>query len=411
MSGPGACEHGDMRTVPEVSELVEAGRRAGLEAVGVATAAPFDEVRVTLERRRAAGLAADMQFTYRNPARSTDPARSLPGARSLVVGATSFAVSHTPRPARPAGRVAAYATDDHYAHLRTALGSVAEILRREGWRAVVLADQNALVDRAAAHRAGIGWWGRSTNILVPGAGSTVVLGSVVTDAPLVDTDPEPVADACGSCRRCLDACPTGALVAPGVLDARRCLAWIVQAPGMIDPVWREALGDRLYGCDDCQDACPPNRVPRARPGPAAVGEPDGRRWVDVVELLSCDDETLLERFGRWYIAGRDPAHLRRNALVVCANTADPAPRTSPEVVAVLERHLGDPRPVVRAHAVWAARRLGLDELCADAADDPDERVRAEHGAPVVARGTSGDPDPDPDADPFPPTGRRDRRAH
>ena len=130
---------------------------------------------------------------------------------------------------------------------------------------------------------------------------------------------EPVADGCGSCHRCLDACPTGAIVAPGVIDANRCLAWVLQQPGTIAPELRPAIGDRLYGCDDCQEACPPTvHLGRRHQRPL---DADAVAWVDVLDLLDADDRTLLDRHGRWYIAGRDPRWLRRNALVVLGNTA------------------------------------------------------------------------------------------
>ena len=296
-------------------ELVDIGRARGLTAVGVAAAAPFEETRVALEQRRERGLHGGMAFTYRNPARSTDPSRTLPGARSLVVGALDYQRERPDPPTRgPVGRVAAYAWEDHYAALRDALEPVAERLRRDGHRAVVLADQNHLVDRAAAHRAGIGWWGRSSNVLVPGVGSMVVLGSVLTDAPL-DPAPGPVPDGCGSCRRCIDGCPTGAITEAGEVDARRCLAWLVQAEGVFPVEYREALGDRIYGCDECQDVCPPNIGRKRRPSDAG----DAGAWVDVVELLGLDDRMLLQRYGRWYIPRRDPDALRRNALVVLGN--------------------------------------------------------------------------------------------
>ena len=138
-----------------------------------------------------------------------------------------------------------------------------------GWRARVVADDNALVDRAAAERAGLGWFGKNSNILLPGAGSWFLLGSVVTDAPLPTA--APVGDGCGSCRRCLSACPTGALVGPGVLDARRCLAWLLQATGVFPFEFRVALEGRIYGCDDCQDVCPANRLV-ARVGGSGNGQ-------------------------------------------------------------------------------------------------------------------------------------------
>ena len=128
----------------------------------------------------------------------------------------------------------------------------------------MVADDNALVDREAAYRAGLGWYGKNANLLLPGEGSWFVLGSVVTDAPAAPPSrPRRCADGCGTCTRCLDGCPTGAIVAPGVVDARRCLAWLLQVEGAFPREHRVALGDRLYGCDDCQEVCPPNR--RRRP--------------------------------------------------------------------------------------------------------------------------------------------------
>jgi len=232
-----------------LAEVRAAGLDAGLDAVGVAPADRFTATRRHLEERKAAGLHGGMHFTFGNPDRATNPLASLPGARSIVVGALSYRRATVPPvPGRPAGRVARYSWDDHYGRLQRALGAVAGRLEVEGWRTRVLVDDNALVDREAAHRAGVGWYGKNTNLLLPGRGSWFVLGSVLTDAPLPTA--LPVADGCGSCARCLPACPTGALVAPGVLDARRCLAHLLQAPGEFPIEFREALGDRLYGCDD-----------------------------------------------------------------------------------------------------------------------------------------------------------------
>ena len=228
-----------------LDELREIGLSAGLDAVGVARAEPFTSTRRHLEQRKAAGLHGGMHFTYGDPGRATDPATALPGARSLIVGARSYRRSPPAPPAGrgPVARVAAYSWRDHYRPLRDALAQVASRLEADGWRTRVLVDDNALVDREAAYRAGLGWYGKSTNLLLTGRGSWFVLGSVVTDAALPAAIP--VADGCGACTRCLPACPTGALVAPGVLDARRCLAHLVQAPGPFPVELREALGDRL----------------------------------------------------------------------------------------------------------------------------------------------------------------------
>ena len=367
-------------TAPDAARdaVVQVGLAAGLAAVGVAGAEPFATERATIEQRRADGLHGGMQFTFRNPARSTEPEQALPGARALVVGALPYGGAPPAPPSAPAvGRVARYATEDRYAELRRALGEVADHLRADGWRTRLLVDDNALVDRAAATRAGIGWWGRSTMVLVPGHGPWVLLGSVLTDAPLAPS-PDAVPDGCGSCRRCLDGCPTGALVASGVLDARRCLAWLLQDTGAFPRHQRIALGDRLYGCDECQDVCPPGRRVSIGPLPSARRDAVGP-WVDVVAMLDLDDDELLDRYGRWYVPRRQPRYLRRNALVVLGNVGD---GTDPTVHRCLVDHLAHPDPLVRAHAVWAARRLGLDDVVADAVvDDPDPDVRAELAAP------------------------------
>ncbi len=353
------------------ADLESLGLSAGLCAVGVTSAEPFPDTLDDLVTRKARGLDAGMQFTYRNPARSTDPQRSLPGATALIVGAYDYQRLAPQRPlGEPTGRVAAYSWEDHYAVLREALDAMAVPIRAAGHRAIVLADQNHLVDRAAAARAGIGWWGKSSNVLVPGVGSLVVLGSVLTDAPLEMPAAVPVADGCRTCTQCLDGCPTGAIIEPGVIDAARCLAWLLQTDGMFPVDYRVALGDRLYGCDDCQDVCPPNQIRRRRPS----GAGDDGAWVPVLEVLGLSDEALMERLGRWYIPDRDPAYLRRNLLVVLANIGD---RGDPRVGAAVRSALLDDRAVVRAHAVWAARRLGLDPLLGLVRDDRAADVRAE----------------------------------
>ena len=406
-----------------IETIAAIGRAAGLCAVGVCRADPFKDVAAVLHERKQAGLHAGMQFTFRDPDRSTDPTRRLPGAVSLVVGALEFDAQPEERPdnGEPWARVAAYARSDHYESLRAALESMADPLRAAGHRAVVAADENCLVDRAAAHRAALGWWGKNSNILVPGIGSLVVLGAVVTDAPLIGADPSPAPDGCGACRQCLDGCPTGAIVAPGTVDARRCLAWLVQQDGVFDPDYRVALGDRVYGCDDCSEVCPPNRVHvrltrRHRPSrgftePApGSGSQDGHRtlpnsfqppssqppssppapgpapqdgpgaWTPVLDMLDASDEELMRRYGRWYIPRRQPRYLRRNALVVLGNVGD---RDDPRVGAAVERALADPDPLVRAHAVWCARRLGLGLGALHGGSDP--LVQAELGRTVPVR--------------------------
>lgn len=326
--------------------VLEVGRAAGLVAVGVTTAEPFADARAVIEERREAGLNGDMQFTYRNPARSTDPQRILEGAQSIVAGAWPTHASAAATPTN-AGRIGRYVWRDNYLLMRGALDAIAAELRAAGHVARIVADDNALVDRAVAHRAGLGWYGKNANILVPGHSSWVVLGSVVTTAALVPAA-QPVADGCGTCQRCIDGCPTQAIVGPGVVDARRCLAWLVQAPGTFPVEFREALGDRIYGCDDCQEVCPPSKVVSRR---AAVTEAP---TVDLLWMLGASNEELIAKHGRWYIANRDPRHLKRNALIALGNTADP----HDELVLRSLRETVDSRDELLAeHAQWALDRL------------------------------------------------------
>jgi epoxyqueuosine reductase len=369
-----------------VDELRRIGLAAGLEAVGVADVGPWPDARARLEERKAAGLHGGMGFTYRNPARSADPSRALPDAAAIVVGAMRYRPQAPPTPAAaprgPAGQVASYAWTDHYAELRAALGEVAGRLKADGWRARVLADDNALVDREAAHRAGIGWFGKSANLLIPGRGSWFVLGGVVTSAPLpVTARADRVPDGCGTCRRCIDGCPTGAIVAPGVVDARRCLSWLLQVDGDLPREFREAVGTRLYGCDDCQEVCPPNRRADADVPPPVAGD-DADPEPSLLDVLDAGDDVLLDRYGAWFIPRRDPDHLRRNALVAIANSGAV---DDGRVVAVVARYLEHPNPVLRSHGAWAARRLGLDHLADARRDDPAVAAELAHPAPAIAR--------------------------
>lgn len=372
------------------AELEAQGLEHGLDVVAATSAEPFADARQALEERRDAGLNGTMQFTYRKPERSTDPERTLPGVRTLIAGATSYHRDPPPRPEGqgPVARIARYVWADDHERLLAGLQAVCDALTAAGHRACVVSDQNHLVDRAVAERAGLGWFGKNANLLLPGRGSWFLLGTVLTDADLEDAPrAEPVADGCGTCDRCGPACPTDAIIAPGTVDARRCLSWSLQVTGPFPRDQRVALGDRLYGCDECQEVCPPNRleVRRAAPGgsgvPVALGRPD-KAWVPVLGVLTATDDELLDRHGRWYIPERAPRYLRRNALVVLGNIGDGA---DPAVRAALAGALGSDDPLLRAHAVWSARRLGCDDLLVDVTGDPDPDVQAELAAAVPAR--------------------------
>lgn len=326
---------------------------AGCAGFGVTEAFEFGGVADLLRGRDEAGLSGRRRFTYKDPERAGDVRRSFPWARSVVALSWPYLPeAGTPGPGSPGtGRVARFATEDHYEGLRRAAAGVAGVLGDAGHRAEVLIDDDRLVDRAAAVRAGIGWWGKSTMVLDPRHGPWLLLGSVVTDAAM---HPDaPMRRDCGTCDACLPACPTRAIVAPGVLDASRCLAHWLQTAGVFPKNLRVPLGDRIYGCDDCLDACPPGHKELGATLPL-------RGRVDLLDLLAADDATLLERFRHFYLPGRRPRILRRNAIIALGNSRrGPAPGSA-AAVATLAGYLDDSDEILRLHAAWALGRIGGD---------------------------------------------------
>ena len=339
---------------------------AGIERAGIASAEDLVVARRAIEDRIERNLINDMKFTFGRPERSTSPSRHLEGAKTIIVAGMSYAYDE-PSLEGVRARVARYAWIDHYGLLKTALNQVAQRLRSDGHRATVFADDNSIVDRAVAHRAGLGWYGKNANILMPGRGSMMVLGCILTTAD-VPTD-TPVEDGCGTCVRCIPACPTRAIIEPGVIDGNRCLSWLLQKPGVFDRTYRAALGDRIYGCDDCQTACPINKKSPTHHVPS-----DAVTDVDVFAALSMDDATLDRVVDRWYVAQREMRWVRRNLLIVLGNTASPV---DPRTTEALTSALCADDAIVRAHAVWAAARLGRDDLVDICRHDLDPIVRAE----------------------------------
>ncbi|MDX6508574.1 MAG: epoxyqueuosine reductase, partial [Gaiellaceae bacterium] len=212
----------------------------------------------------------------------------------------------------------------------------------------VLVDANQHVDREAAARSGVGFYGKNTLLITRRHGSWVVLGTLVTDVELDRTAP---LDAnCGSCTLCIDACPTGALDEPGVLDSTRCLSYWTQAPAPIPEPYRAPLEDRVYGCDICQDVCPWNRgVEKRRAGERL---PEGATpHVSLVDWLEADGAELTATFDRLYVPGNDARFLRRNALVALGNTGGTEHRP------LVERFAAGHDPMLAETAAWALSRL------------------------------------------------------
>ncbi len=318
------------------------GDELGFDALGVARAEAYAETERHIADRRARGLFADMRFTMAQPERSCHPETLLPGARSVVSVAQCY-WSPEPPLEQGKGRLARYAWADAYAGLREKLD---ELGRRLGGNYRVLVDANQHVDREAAARSGVGFYGKNTMLITRRHGSWVVLGTLVTDRELEATPP--LETECGTCRLCIDACPTGALDEPGTLDATKCLSYWTQAPEPIPEHYRAELGAQVYGCDICQDACPWNRgvEKRRREEP----ESDGAH-VDLVDWLERDGRELVEDFDRLYVPRNNPRWLRRNALVALGNGGGGEHRHT------LARYADGDDELLAEHARWALERL------------------------------------------------------
>jgi epoxyqueuosine reductase len=327
------------------AELRRLAEELGIDAIGAAPAKPYAETERHIRERRARGLFADMRFTMARPEVSCHPESLLPDARTVVSAAYSY-YAPGPEPQPGEGRLPRYTWFDAYADLRQKLD---ELGRRLGGRYRVLVDANQHVDREGAVRAGVAFYGKNTLAITRRHGSWVVLGTLVTD---VEIEPsEPLALDCGSCTRCIDACPTGALDEPGVLDSTRCLSYWTQAPGSIPEEYRAELGAQVYGCDICQDVCPWNRGVEKRRADRRPPD-DAEPVVSLREWLEASDDELARGYDRLYFPRNDPRYLRRNALVAAGNSGDRS------LAEVLEPFAEGPDPLLREHAEWALEQLG-----------------------------------------------------
>jgi epoxyqueuosine reductase len=316
----------------------------GIDAIGTTPAEPYENTERQILERRAQGLFADLRFTMAQPEVSCHPETLLPGARTVVSAALCY-YADGPQPAPGEGRMPRYTWYDAYAELRQKLDALGGRLGAE-YR--VLVDANQHVDREAAARSGVGFYGKNTLLITRRHGSWVVLGTLVTTAELEPTPPLDLD--CGSCRLCIDACPTGALDEPGTVDANRCLSYWTQSKHSIPEAYRAELDDRVYGCDICQDVCPWNRgVEKRRAGDPlpAHAEP----IVSLVDWLEAEDADLRLRYERLFVPRNDPRYLRRNALVALGNNGRPEDRH------LAERYAESDDAMLQQHAEWALTRL------------------------------------------------------
>jgi epoxyqueuosine reductase len=323
----------------------------GFSATGVARAQPFDGE--LFQEWLGRGYQGQMTYMERDTERRLDPARVLPEARSVISVALLYRRSDQPAPGGNCrGQISRYAqgTDYHLVlekKLNTLVASIGRL--RPGCCTRICVDTGPVLEKAWAVRAGIGWQGKNTNILNRRLGSWFFLGEILTDVEL-EYD-EPVRDYCGSCHKCIDACPTGALV-PYLLDSRRCISYLtIELRADVPEEHREATGSWIFGCDICQDVCPWNRKSPLSCEPEF--QPDARSSeTDLVALAGMTPEGFAERYRQTAIKRTKRRGLMRNVAVALGNTRDP------EVVPALEHLLNSDDAMVRRHAAWALARIG-----------------------------------------------------
>ncbi len=362
------------------------GLSAGFDLVGITGAEPFLRDEEAAVQRVRAGLMDGLPWYTEDRVRLANrPAELLAGARSVVSLAVSYNTRGRGGDRQITGRVARYAWgDDYHKVIKRRLKKFVDGLPGVAGHPVrtrVFVDDGPMNDRAAAERAGVGWFGKSTNVLTATHGSWVFLSQVVTDLPL-RPDP-PLRKTCGACTACIVDCPTGAIVAPYVVDNSRCISFLtIELRGGIPLEMRPMMGDWVFGCDICQDVCPVNRK--------AIGslEPQFAQRHDfsapaLLPLLELTDEGFSERFRNSPIRRAKRVGLQRNVCVALGNIGDPS------AVAALDRVLcGAAEPMLRGHAAWALGRIGgraaADALrnALEAGDEPE--VEAEIMAALAA---------------------------
>ena len=358
-------------TIPQVQlDDAEPARRvierlayeAGFDLVAVANAEPFDDDRNVALQRIEDGLMDGLPwFTSKRVSDGTNPERLLPGVSCII----SLGLNYYPGPegdyGSGTGKVARYARGRDYHRLmkrrmrRLALAmSDHPALQHTGEKLTArwFVDDGPMLDRAAAARAGLGWFGKNGNILNPTFGSWLLLGQILTNLDL-EPDP-PLAKTCGKCTRCIPACPTDAIVAPYVVDNRRCISYLtIEHKGDIPVDLRPAMGTWVFGCDICQEVCPVNRKARATSDPNF-----GRRdleALDLIELLGMTDADFRARFAGTPIMRSKRVGMQRNACVALGNLGEES------AVPALESALRSAHALVKRHAAWALGRIGGSE--------------------------------------------------
>ncbi len=346
-SGPAGSTH------PLIAELKARAKLLGFDAFGITAAGARPELRGRLEAALAEGWHGDMEWLAETAERRSSPTALWDDARSVIMLGVNYGPDSDPLATlaqRDRGTISVYARNrDYHEIIKGRLKELASLIRRTGAKAKVFVDTAPVMEKPLAEAAGIGWQGKHTVLVSREFGSWLFLGAIFTDAELPPDAPHP--QSCGSCRRCLDICPTDAFPAPFRLDARRCLAYLnIEHAGPIPLEFRAPMGNRIYGCDDCLAVCPWNKFASAS-REAKLQARDDLNGPALADLAALDDAGFRSFFSASPIKRIGHARFLRNVLIAVGNSDDAA------LAPLATARLGDDDPLVRGAAVWATRRL------------------------------------------------------
>ncbi|TPE70623.1 tRNA epoxyqueuosine(34) reductase QueG [Halalkalibacterium halodurans] len=373
-------------------ELIAYSKTIGIDKIGFASADPFLTLKERLQTQQALGYQSG--FEEPDIDKRVYPEKILPKARSIISIALVYpSKMKNPPKSKKGERRGVFCRaswgKDYHDILRDRLKKLEDFLleRVPDMKVLSMVDTGALSDRAVAERAGIGWSGKNCAVITPEFGSYVYLGDLVTTIPF---PPDiPLTDQCGTCNKCVDACPTGALIQGGQLDSQKCIAFLTQTKGFLPEKYRKKLGNRLYGCDTCQQVCPANKRKDFHFHEEMEPDPEIAK-PKLIPLLTMSNREFKEKFGHVSGSWRGKKPIQRNAILALAHFKEEA---ALPILADLLRQ--DPRPVIRGTAGWALGKIGGPEVETWLKDalkrEKDEDVRAEisRGLEILAYGDSG----------------------
>jgi epoxyqueuosine reductase len=346
-----------VNTRPLIDELRQRALSLGFDAFGVTRADARPDLRARLDAALAEGWHGEMEWLAETPERRGSPLELWPEVRSVIMLGVNYGPDSDPMAElgkRGIGNISVYARNrDYHDLIKGKLKEVVSLITRRGEEAKVFVDTAPVMEKPLGEAAGIGWQGKHSVLVSREFGSWLFLGAIFTTAELPLDEPHP--ESCGSCTRCLDICPTNAFPAPFKLDARRCLSYLnIELKGPIPLEFREAMGNRIYGCDDCLAVCPWNKFASAT-HEMKLRARDDLRSPALADLVKLDDPGFRSLFSASPVKRIGHARFLRNVLIAVGNSGDAS------LIPAAEARLSDPDPLIRGAAVWATRRLVTEE--------------------------------------------------